>query len=436
MTLKLDILSGGLRGRSFVFDQPEIWLGRDPGCHVPFDVQRDDSVGRNHACIRSVGGNGWCVENIHANGTLLNGKSVEGIQSLTSGDVLRLAPDGPELRVSVAPSQPAAGLDRSPENVLVSRLPESAGESVTPTGSRWSGSAPQWFALVVAIVMLAVALLFVGDRILSARMPEVLQPAIITPVPPGATRPAIGATGQDTGSVAQAAAAERDKIPASVPDYRGVVWVGGAYRDEVIPLASGWAIAPNVVVSSGWILSYLKKNEPDWKPVVFAGEQDEGELTAIQEIRLPAKFDLSLQPEAYQQFNVGIAILETSLPTHYPSAPPAELKLNALQQGLTIVGFDVPMTDGDKPRPQPYTKSTAPSLVQTSVGVKRTRSSHAAARLYPLWEVSCTTPESMQGSPVFNQAGRVIGTWIEFGYIVPTDRVTPLLNDERSPRDQ
>lgn len=68
------------------FAQPEITLGRDPGCDVPL---LDDTVSARHAQLIYHHGQWWLEDLASTNGTLLNETVITMPTVITSGDEIR-----------------------------------------------------------------------------------------------------------------------------------------------------------------------------------------------------------------------------------------------------------------------------------------------------------------------------------------------------------
>jgi pSer/pThr/pTyr-binding forkhead associated (FHA) protein len=65
------------------FAQPEITLGRDPGCDIPL---MDDTVSTRHAQLTYHHGQWWLADLSSMNGTILNETTVNMPTVITSGD--------------------------------------------------------------------------------------------------------------------------------------------------------------------------------------------------------------------------------------------------------------------------------------------------------------------------------------------------------------
>lgn len=68
------------------FAQPEITMGRDPGCDVPI---MDDTVSARHAQLVYHHGQWWLEDLASTNGTMLNGSPITMPTVITSGDEIR-----------------------------------------------------------------------------------------------------------------------------------------------------------------------------------------------------------------------------------------------------------------------------------------------------------------------------------------------------------
>lgn len=90
------------RDRRWTFWQNEIRVGRDPGCDLALSQTEFPGVSRFHALVRVRQDSFWVEDQGSTGGTYRNGQRVEQAR-LAPGDVLRLGPDGPELRVSFSP---------------------------------------------------------------------------------------------------------------------------------------------------------------------------------------------------------------------------------------------------------------------------------------------------------------------------------------------
>jgi len=69
------------------FSQPEIIMGRDPGCDIP--LKGDDTISTRHAQLSYHHGQWWLQDLASTNGTLLNETMVNMPTVITSGDEIR-----------------------------------------------------------------------------------------------------------------------------------------------------------------------------------------------------------------------------------------------------------------------------------------------------------------------------------------------------------
>ncbi len=84
--ISFTIRQGGGTTMHKYFTQPEIVLGRDPGCDIPL---MDDTVSTRHARLTFHHGQWWLEDMDSTNGTYLNGSQVTMPTVITSGDEVR-----------------------------------------------------------------------------------------------------------------------------------------------------------------------------------------------------------------------------------------------------------------------------------------------------------------------------------------------------------
>ena len=106
-TLRIEIVSGALAGRSFTFSRSSIILGRDPRCDLQLDPHEDVQVSSKHALL-SHGDDAWWLRDLGSrNGTFVDGRRIEGDVQVGTSNVIRLGPQGPEMKVlGVGEAQP------------------------------------------------------------------------------------------------------------------------------------------------------------------------------------------------------------------------------------------------------------------------------------------------------------------------------------------
>lgn len=91
-------------------DLAEMAIGRDPTCQIIFDSTRHGSISRRHAqvCRSSESPLGWQICDLNsANGTFVNGRRVQGCQTLNVGDRIALGQGEPQLVFELQPVDPA-----------------------------------------------------------------------------------------------------------------------------------------------------------------------------------------------------------------------------------------------------------------------------------------------------------------------------------------
>ncbi len=86
---------------TYVFDQPEISLGRSSRNDIVFDPVIDGAVSRCHAVVKCLGEGRFVLEDLGSTqGTFVNNHRIKGSVSLSSRDSIVLGVDGPRVSVS------------------------------------------------------------------------------------------------------------------------------------------------------------------------------------------------------------------------------------------------------------------------------------------------------------------------------------------------
>lgn len=100
----MQFISGSRAGQTEVYPVARfasLYLGRDPGCDVRVDPERDAMVSRSHAVIEWLddeeGRRSYMLTDLlSSNGTYLNGERVRGTIEIADGAHVRLGANGPE----------------------------------------------------------------------------------------------------------------------------------------------------------------------------------------------------------------------------------------------------------------------------------------------------------------------------------------------------
>lgn len=122
------------RDRRWTFWQQEIRIGRDPACDLALAPEEFPGVSRFHALARERQGAFWIEDQGSTGGTYRNCERVDQAR-LATGDVLRLGPDGPELRVRFSP---ASVSDVAPTVTGEAPTPPPGRIPSTTTGGVWA----------------------------------------------------------------------------------------------------------------------------------------------------------------------------------------------------------------------------------------------------------------------------------------------------------
>ena len=97
---KISLIKQSLEtSETFIFEIPEIILGRDPTCTLNVD---DQTISARHAKLSYHQSQWWVKDLGSTNGTFLNQERIEEQQVITSGDILQFGKIEYEIRIQVA----------------------------------------------------------------------------------------------------------------------------------------------------------------------------------------------------------------------------------------------------------------------------------------------------------------------------------------------
>ncbi len=202
-----------------------------------------------------------------------------------------------------------------------------------------------------------------------------------------------------------------------------VLWVGIRVREPMgtgsalFPLATAFAVRPNVLVTTGWIVSELERHSKieTRQPVAFYN----GEEFPIQGFRVHPKYNVQeLTSDLSTEHNVGTLTLKELVPT-CNLADAAEVTSLSLESKLTLIGFKTTLGPKEPFDPLKVTKNDVGLNLQSTV----LHRPNSPAVYKVLGDVSTQegTQPLIEGSPVFGQSGRVVGI------LVPHSQATKMV---------
>ncbi len=158
MTIQLvHLSSSSLAGRKHDFSQNVVKLGRRPDNDVAFDPHQDRTVSGYHAELHISGETVTVKDLATNNGTWVNGVRMSAPVTVSSGDIIRLGEQGPEIRITVGTATAARQEGVPP----VSSQKEGIGKATlerainTATSKERSKSRAVYMVLLILVVVLA-----------------------------------------------------------------------------------------------------------------------------------------------------------------------------------------------------------------------------------------------------------------------------------------
>ncbi len=132
MKVYFRVESGALEGQTLTFTSDRISVGRHPSSEFRFDAARDLEVSAQHAVILRRG-HLWFVRDLGSkNGTFVNGVRTKGDQALSAGDQLSFGASGPSaLFLLSPPPETATGFATTLESTAAAARAEIAASDET-----------------------------------------------------------------------------------------------------------------------------------------------------------------------------------------------------------------------------------------------------------------------------------------------------------------
>ncbi len=418
-------------------------VGRDPDCELSFpDDETSQVVSWRHAQIE-LSPRGALLRDLGStNGTFLDGARIMQPVRLFAGSEVRLGQEGPCLQVAAIEVAPQASTASRPDQrgdaggPAPVRPPGSSADSdQRPTGTRAMLVQLQqqhrnslWLfggLGAVALVVIAAMILVLGRNPQHVATnppvpgPSPIEPSSPTPEPsppaPDPPRPAPepSPNGND----------EPERTTASPPDWKQVVapyeeslvWLGAKNETGLhLPLTGGFVVGPNQVATSALAVIMLRKSQEQGKQAFVYCPRQADPYVLIKEFIPHPDFDIENPGSPnFADYNVGVVVLDTSLPVTPCIVAGSRDIGHRLKSGAPViaVGYDVTAEQlGNKFDPlNPPTLARATGTVGRASLAGNTSSVSQRTLLLD-------APDGLSGCPVFDQEAKVVGVlWVNHG---------------------
>ncbi len=208
---------------------------------------------------------------------------------------------------------------------------------------------------------------------------------------------------------------------------KGIVWIGAEREGKKLPLCSGWAAAPNTVITTAWAIAQLRVFRDKGMRVFACSQQNAPTFTPVLDLAIHPLYD-ERDPDkpANVTVDIGVVKLEGPLPVCCPFLARKDLPSPPRDEGVTAIGFSIPYV----PSVKVYDELSPPQLILRQGRVSDTKTFPQAADDLPALVLQVDAPDGMDGSPVFHDCGKVLGVLLRVGpdrYVVLADRVAHLI---------
>jgi hypothetical protein len=456
MPVEIAILSGARQGERWATDAGRIVVGDADACDIHFDGDSDPGAAGKQGLLLQRD-DGWRFENQGSESCLVNQSPVPpgGDCRLRSGDVIRMSDDGPDLRFTIitareyatriagqAPSHPKPPPASSPS------LPRPAQSAELPgSASAADSRVPRLTGIAVAVLLLVGLVLGLGvwpggksaqDAVSeppsikpetrgeiadtgnkvaaedetavvddpgeagddSATLAEATAPQIAEPVDQDPARQKL-----DTPSAAEpSGTVDAGEIQAQAAD--AIVYLMVEISEQKFPVCCGWAVAPNVVVSTAGTIAVLAEMQEKGQAVFAAYGDRNPSFIAVDDLIVHPLFDKEQADTPLSRaHNLGVATLKASLPKHCSLESASALQKPPTGMPLAIVAYALTTA----PELTAFNVLDPPRLRSLGVRIVGLESLPGATSDLPLLRLEADAPGGMEGAPVFTAAGKVIG---------------------------
>jgi len=431
-------------GRQVPLEGAVVTIGGESRCTL--SLPNDARVRPRHAQLRQVGGR-WLIE-ADAGGAVQVGEAAPARMNwLRAGDEIRLTPSGPTFIFNPAPQTDRAGIEstalvamvevgKAPVEIeptvepMLPRAGDGSGQSGTHS-TRVSIELPGNIGPLLASglgigVVVVVAMLLLSPRRSIVQTPAPLKSTVAATMPEmGATpiEPLQGNAPNNTIRVAPVAVVPPHPTWDEIVRIHeeAVVCIGLEYKGHSFPYATGWVARSDRIVTTASVVVQLEPVTKDGFRIVI---HHQGKVVPIREVRHHPRYDAA-QPtdRASQRFNLGLLIPETDLTPVCLNATPEDWKSISLESQFLPLGVVSSLGENE-----PYD----PLKVQTKrLSIRVTGSDTLPDVAVPLYKVAIDLPKTAEGSPVFNNWGRVVGILAPVGStvtLVPTSELNVFLD--------
>lgn len=303
-TITVSKLNGFGRGNNAQLSHDQVLLGTDDRCDVRFDAAWDKTVSPQHVALRWRGSEVW-AEDQSSDGTFLDGQRISKLQ-LRSGATLELGKGGPKVKVDFIPAPEPVAPGRT-ESPAPARPAPAAPIAPPPAKSKLSPKI--WIPAALLVLALLFALLW---NLLSG--------------------------GNADAQLADAAKAHEKAVGLVV------VAVNTPKGPRSVPMATAWAIGPNVYATNSHVTAEVQKAFEHGAAVFVSINRNPDLRFRVTKAIVHPKYGQPIvnfegkQP-AVPPFDVGLLYVDGVAPDVFPLASASELERLDSGSRIAYIGF-------------------------------------------------------------------------------------------------
>ena len=402
-----------INGQTQRFDAETISVGR--GGDNTISLPDDERLAPVHAVLRVVAGR-WIVESKDGGPVQVGNGRPTRFAWIGPGDVIRLSDSGPEIVFDPGGARPLPSVIPAVASHVVPTQPDvgaAAGPAKQPAAEPARNVTAYIVAAGVGVFLLIGVGVWLGGK------------GGATPPQSDSEKPAVGVGQKDDApaqprraTVDQRASSSSAGPPAAVemadPELLAqfedsVVWIGLKQGNYTFVEASGWIVRGNAVITSAAVVAQLapiiRGEKGDWSAVVHS----RGRTISVKDSRLHPDYDVRDPGNQTTSVphNVGALILTEPFSQSGLAASSASSQKLLIDAAVRVIAFESLLNDEE-----PYNEAKVTLKVFHGRIEEVLQTSPESA---PAFLMQVPIPKSARGAPVFDKAGKIVGTLAQFG---------------------
>jgi hypothetical protein len=218
-----------------------------------------------------------------------------------------------------------------------------------------------------------------------------------------------------------------DQDPLESKLTKGIVYLMMEAKGHTLPVCTGWAIRPDLIVTTATALAVLQEYQGEGAALSVGYGGADPRFVEVEDLSLHPLYDKGASGSPLSRaHNVGLVTLKAALPATFAVARSATLPKPLKGMKVAVLTYRLTV----EPHLQPLNVLDPPLPVAVQGTVRGMEVAAGSTHDLPLLLLDANVPDGAQGAPVLNEQGLVIGVLAGLSgkrYVVLCDQLEPLL---------